>query len=109
MNGKAGLYFVLAAIGLVSQVAIAIVFFADEGLDLAGFAEQAVDTTIAVLILADLLLCAVIFLIWSRIEARRVGIDPWWPFVAATLGGLCFAFPLFLGYRERRLAGDASG
>jgi hypothetical protein len=107
MTGKAALYFVLAAVGLVSQLAIAIVFFADEGIDFADFAEQAVESTIAVLTLADLTMCALVFLVWSRAEARRVGVEPWWPFVVALAGGVCFAVPLFLGYRERRLAGVA--
>ena len=108
MTGRAGLYFALAVIGLVSQLTIAIVFFADEGLDFASFADQAVESTIAVLTLADLAMCGLIFLVWSRAEARRVGVEPWWPFVVASAGGVCFAFPLFLGYRERRLAGVAS-
>jgi drug/metabolite transporter (DMT)-like permease len=108
MTGKARMYFTLAVIALVSQLAIVGVFLADEGLDLGKFADQAVESTIAVLALADLLVSGVIFLIWSRIEARRVGVDPWWPFVVALAGGLCFAFALFLGYRERRVAGVAS-
>jgi hypothetical protein len=104
MSGRAGLYFTLAALGLLSQLGIAVVFVADSGLDLGAFADQATGSTIAVLALADLMLSGLIFLIWSRAEARRVGIDPWWPFLLATAGGLCFALPLFLGYRERRLA-----
>ena len=108
MTGKAGMYFTLAAIALVSQLAIVGVFIADEGLDLGEFADQAVESTIAVLALADLVTCGVIFVIWSRIEARRVGIEPWWPFVVAMAGGLCFALAMFLGYRERRVAGVAS-
>ena len=108
MTGRAAIYFTLAAIGLVAQLAIVVVFFADEGFDLAEFGDQAVETTIAVLALADLVMCGVVFLIWSYREARRVGVEPWWPFVVALAGGVCFAFPLFLGYRERRLAGVAS-
>lgn len=112
MTQRAGLYFGLAAVGLLSQVGISIAFFADSGFDLGEFADQATGSTIAVLTLADLVLCGVIFLVWSYAEARRVGIDPWWPFAVATAGGICFALPLFLGYRERRLqdpAGVATG
>lgn len=103
MAGRAGVYFALAGIGLVSQLAIVGVFLADEGLDFAEFADQAVESTIAVLALADLLMCAVAFLVWSRLEVTRLRMGAWWPFVVATLGGLCFAFPLFLGFRERQL------
>jgi hypothetical protein len=105
---KAGMYFALATIGLVVQLVIVAIFLADEGLDLGELADQATGSTIAVLSLVDLGLSAVIFLIWSFGEARRVGIEPWWPFLVATLAGLCFVLPLFLGYRERRLAGVAS-
>jgi hypothetical protein len=103
MGGRARYYFVLAGIGLLGQLGITIAFLADEGLDLAEFADQAVATTIAVLALADLVMCGVVFVAWSRAEARRVGMDPWWPFAVALAGGVCFAFPLFLGYRELAL------
>lgn len=108
MTSRARMYFVLAGIGLLSQIAIVIVWLADVGFDLGDFVDQATETTIAVLSLSDLLLSAVIFLVWSAREARRVGITPWWPFLVASLGGLCFVLPLFLGYRERRVAGVAS-
>ena len=108
MTGRAGMYFALAAISLIAQVAVLVVFLADVGLDLGEFGDQAVESTIAVLSLVDIGFCAVIFLIWSAREARRVGIEPWWPFVVALAGGVCFAFALFLGYRERRVAGVAS-
>ena len=104
MRDRASLYFVLAGIGLLSQLAITMYFFADTGFDLAAFGEQAVESTIAVLTLADLVMCGVVYLVWSRLEARRAGIDTWWPFAVAVAGGVCFALPLFLGYRERRLA-----
>lgn len=111
MGGRAQLYFVLAGIGLLGQLGITAAFLADEGLDLAEFADQAVATTIAVLGLADLVMCGLVYLVWSRAEARRVGIEPWWPFALAVAGGVCFAFPLFLGYRELALrpAAQATG
>ena len=109
MTERAGMYFALAAISLIAQVAVLVVFFADVGFDLGEFGDQAVESTIAVLSLVDLAFCALIFLIWSAREAQRVGIEPWWPFAVALAGGVCFAFALFLGYRERRVAGVASG
>jgi len=102
------MYFALAAVSVAAQVAVLAVFFADVGFDLGEFGDQAVESTIAVLSLIDLAFCAVIFLIWSAREARRVGIEPWWPFAVALAGGVCFALALFLGYRERRMAGVAS-
>lgn len=99
------LYLGLAVLGLAVQLAIAGVFLGDNGVDLAEFGQQAVDTTIAVLALTDLLLTGIVVLLWMPSEAGRVGIDPWWPYAAAALGGVCFALPLFLWARERRLSG----
>jgi hypothetical protein len=92
----------LAIVGLLGQLALFGVFLADKGLDPAEFGDQIFSSTIAALAFADLMTCAVVFLAWLPREAARVGIRRWWPFVLATLGGLCFAFPLFLYFRERR-------
>jgi hypothetical protein len=104
-SSRALTFLVLAVAGLIGQLVLLSVFLADKGLDPAEFADQAVSSTIAGLGLADLMMCAVVFLVWMPREAARAGIRRWWPFAAATLGGLCFAFPLFLYARERSRAG----
>jgi hypothetical protein len=96
-------FLALAVAGAIGQLTLFGVFVADHGLDPAEFGDQAVASTIAALALADLLTCAVVFLVWLPGEASRVGIGRWWPFVVAGLVGLCFALPLFLYFRERRL------
>ena len=96
------LFLGLAVAGLISQAVILGVFIADEGVDLGAFGDQAVETTIAVLALGDLMLSALVYLLWMPGEARRAGIDAWWPYALAVLGGLCFAFTLFLAARARR-------
>lgn len=98
---RAAMFLVLAFVGLAAQIAIAAVFFADRGLDLGGIGDQATATTMAVLALVDLLLSAAVYLVWLPREARRVGIERWWPYALAVAGGLCFALPLFLAARER--------
>ena len=100
-------YLVLAILGLITQLVIVGVFVADHGLDFAEMGDQIFESTIAVLTFADLAFCAVVYLLWMPREARRAGIDRWWPFAAATLGGVCFAFPLFLHARERTRARTA--
>lgn len=100
---RAPLYLGLAVLGLALQLAIFAVFLAEHGLDLSELGEQAVDTTIAVLALTDLLLTATVVLLWMPREAARVGIERWWRFALAAVGGVCFALPLFLWARERRL------
>ncbi len=100
---RATLYLVLALLGLALQVAIFAVFLGEHGLDLGELGEQAVGTTIAVLALTDLLLTGTVVLLWMPAEAKRVGIDRWWRFGLAAAGGVCFALPLFLWARERKL------
>ena len=105
---RSTLFLGLALLGLVSQAVILGVFLADEGIDLGAFGDQAVETTIAVLALGDLTLSGLVYLLWMPGEARRAGIDPWWPYALAVLGGLCFAFPLFLAARARRAESAAA-
>ena len=101
-SGRAVAFLALAIAGLIGQVTLFGVFLAEHSLDAGEFADQMFSSTIAALALADLMACAVVFLVWLPREAARVGIRRWWPFAVATLGGLCFAFPLFLYFRERR-------
>jgi hypothetical protein len=100
---RASVYIALAVVGLVAQLAVLAVFLGESGLDFGEFGEQAVETTIAILTLTDLLFTAVVVLLWIPGEAARVGIERWWPFALAGAGGVCFALPLFLAARERRL------
>jgi hypothetical protein len=105
---RASLFLALAFVGLAAQLAVLVVFLADSGLDFGELGEQAVETNIAVLTLTDLLLTALIVLLWIPSEAARLGIERWWPFAVAALGGVCFALPLFLSARERRLEAPSS-
>lgn len=106
---RAPLFLALAIVGLIAQAVVVGVFLGEEGLDLAEFGNQAVDTTIAVLALTDLLITGVVFLAWLPGEAARAGVERWWAYALAGLfGGLCFGLPLFLWARERRLAGRAA-
>jgi drug/metabolite transporter (DMT)-like permease len=107
-NRRALAFLALALAGLAGQLALAGVFLADKGLDLGEFGDQIFSSTVAALTFADLMMCAVVFLVWLPREAARAGIRRWWPFALATLGGLCFAFPLFLYARERSRAGSAA-
>jgi len=100
---RASLFLALAFVGLAAQLAVLGIFLADSGLDLGEMGEQAVETDIALLTLTDLLLTAGIYLLWMPREAARAGIEKWWPYALAALGGVCFALPLFLSARERRL------
>ena len=100
-RGRARALLALAIAGLLGQLTLFGVFLADNGLDLGEFTNQIFSSTIAALAFADLMTSAVVFYAWLPREAARAGIR-WWPFALAGLGGLCFAFPLFLYVREGR-------
>jgi Terpene cyclase DEP1 len=101
-------FLALAFAGLLGQLVLVGVFLADSGFDLGELTDQVFSSTIAALTFADLMMSAVAFFAWMPREAARVGIRRWWPFALAALGGLCFAFPLFLYFREReRIESDA--
>jgi uncharacterized protein DUF2834 len=101
-SGRAVAFLALAIAGLLGQLAIFGIFLADNGLDPGEFTDQIFSSTIAALAFADLMMCAVVFFAWLPREAARVGLRRWWPFALAAFGGLCFAFPLFLYFRERK-------
>ena len=94
------MFLALAIAGLLGQLALFGAFVADHGLDPGELSDQLFSSTIAALTFADLVMCAVVFFAWLPREAAKVGIR-WWPFALASLGGLCFALPLFLSFRER--------
>ena len=54
----------------------------------------------------------VTFLVFSFVEARRLGMQHWWVWPLLTFGiAFAFAFPLFLYFRDRRIEviGQRSG
>lgn len=52
----------------------------------------------------DITVAALVFLVWSWREARRLGMGRWWIYPVVMTGiGLSCAFPLFLWRREGRL------
>ncbi len=103
MTGRAGIYGVLALIGLAAPVVGLILFVKAFGLDLGLLAAQATGSITACVILADLTIASVAFWVWMSREAPRLGLR-WWPFVILNVVvGLCFALPLFLLRREQAL------
>ena len=66
--------------------------------------DDAVANTVALAILCDITIAALVFWSWAMEEGPRLGIRRWWLIFPATLLiGLCFAFPLFMYWRERAL------
>jgi hypothetical protein len=99
------LYLVLAVAGIVVPYYFLISFLAANGLNLTLLVEQLFSTPISTFFAVDLIITAVVFWVFLYREASRLHMKRSWVYVVATLlVGPSFALPLFLYFREMRLA-----
>lgn len=83
--------------GIVVPYWFAFPFFLIHGANFSLFAEEIFATRISSFFAADLVLSSIIFLVWSRREARERKVEGWWLVLAANLVvGLSLALPLYL-------------
>jgi hypothetical protein len=102
-------YLFLAATGFVLPYYFFVSFLVENGPDLPLLFKQLLANDISTFFAMDLVITAVVFLVFSFREAERRGMGRWWVYVIATLVmGPSFAFPLFLYVREGT-AGRSSG
>ena len=88
---------------VVPNVMIAL-FLADHGLDVGLFLDDVTQTLPAAQFTVDLGICCLAFLTWASWDGPRTGVENWWWTLPATAFiGLCFAIPLYLLMRERRV------
>ena len=100
------LYLILAFVGFVLPYYFFVSFLTENGLNVQLFFEQLFANNIAAFFAVDLIITAIVFLIFSYQEARRYRMGNWWAYLLATLLiGPSFALPLFLYIREARIEG----
>jgi hypothetical protein len=88
--------------GLVIPYWFAAPFFLIHGPNFRLFVEEIFATRISSFFAADLILSSIIFLSWSRREARARKIPGWWLVLLCNLVvGLSLALPLYLLNRLR--------
>ena len=100
---RSTVYLALAILSLVISWAIFLEFLLSGEASVAAFFQQAFANPIASLVSSDVLLSAVIFLAFARIELGRLGMPPsrWIVYAIATFSvGVCFGLALFLYQRE---------
>jgi hypothetical protein len=79
-------------------------FLVEYGLNLVLLIDQLFANDISTFFAVDLIITAIVFLIFMVREAGRYQMRNWWLYIVATLAvGPSFAFPLFLYFREPRM------
>jgi uncharacterized membrane protein YraQ (UPF0718 family) len=103
------LYLVLAGIGFVVPYYFFVSFLVQNGLDLPLLLDQLFANNVSTFFAVDLIITAVVFIIFVLKEARRSGITNGWVYVLATLlVGPSFSLPLFLSVRKSGIRSLAS-
>lgn len=91
----------LAVIGFAVPYSFLARFLAPHGLNLPLLFNYLFANTISTFFAVDLIITALVFLVFSRQEAQRYQMKNWWVYVMATLVvGPSFVFPVFLYFRE---------
>jgi len=103
------LYLPLAAMGFVLPYYFFVSFLIENGLNLQLLFSQLFANDISTFFAVDLIITAIVFLVFLYSEAARYQMQNWWLCLVATLAvGPSFAFPLFLYFREGRIEALAS-
>ena len=95
------MYFILAFFGFVIPYYFFIRFLFTSGLNLVEMGNQLFASDMSTFFAVDLFIVAVVFLIFSYFNSRKLGMKRWWVYLLATLIiGPSFSIPLYLGIRE---------
>ncbi|MBI9044186.1 MAG: DUF2834 domain-containing protein [Anaerolineaceae bacterium] len=101
---KRYMYLVLAIIGFILPYYFFVPFVIENGLDFALMIEQLLQTPIAAFFGADVIISAVVLLIFVFVEGTRLRMNNLWSYVLTTLiVGVSFTLPLFLYFRETKI------
>ena len=97
-------YIILAIIGFFLPYYFFSSFVMENGLDVQLMFSQLFANDISTFFAIDLIITAVVFLIFSYQESKRCRMANWWGYLVGTLlVGPSFAFPSFLFFREPKI------
>jgi hypothetical protein len=95
------LYLSLAVVGLLLPMSQFINFLAKYGMNVRYMLELLVANSISRFFVLDLVITALVFLVYVVVEGKHLGMRFIWIYILLTLCiGLSFALPLFLFARE---------
>ena len=97
-------YLVLAVIGTVLPYTQFLPFLRAHGLDLRLFVQELFSTRIGAFFGLDVIVSAMVLIVFVFVDGRREGVRHLWAPIAATLAvGVSLGLPLFLAMREGAL------
>lgn len=98
------LYLALAALGLLLPYYFFDRLILANGLDIGLLIQQLFTNDISTFFAVDLIITAIVFLLFSFKEGKRLQMSNWWLYLAATLViGPSFSLPTFLYVQEGRV------
>jgi hypothetical protein len=101
-------YLGLCVIGIVLPCWALVPWLMDHGLDVALFCQELFATRIGAFFGLDVIVSAIVLLLFVFTEGRGLAIPHLWlPVLATFLVGVSLGFPLFLYLRQRRLDDSA--
>ena len=108
MPNREKLLVLFTVVGFVVPNAMVVVFLAEHGFEPGHYLGDAVETLPSAQLTMDLVIAALAFVAWTAWDGPRTGVRRWWVTIPASLlVGLCFALPLYLLLRERRVTAMA--
>ena len=97
-------YLVLATLGILLPYWQFVPWLFENGLDLSLFFGDLFANRVAGFFAMDVLVSAIVLIIFVQVEGRRLGIRGLWiPLVGTLLVGVSFGLPLFLYLRQIQL------
>ena len=101
---KKNIYLASAVLGFFAAICFVVKFYIEGGSDIFPALAEISSTTMGQLLAADFTISVIVAWIYIYNESKRLNMKFWWLYILLTCGvGFCFAFPLFLYYREKRL------
>lgn len=105
MTGRQAALLALTVVGFLVPNTMIAVFTAEHGFAPNTYLDAWFASLPAAQLAVDISIAFLAFALWAAWEGRRLRMRSWWvPVPASLLVGLCFALPLFLFLRERKLA-----
>jgi hypothetical protein len=101
-------YLVAAILGTILPLSQLIPFLAAYGFDMPLFFEQLFQNHVSAFFGLDVIISSFVLWLFVFSEGRRRGMRHLWVYVICNLAvGVCFALPLFLFFRERKVYAES--